>query len=158
MIDYFESFVFSIEIAEICIFQVMNSIVCNANKENCSHITQTMQFYTQTVFRQFSMSKIILRKFLVIWGKQQKKKTFYIASNFRHPSVLAVARMVSQAFLEFSALFLIHICELFSKIQSPVKCQHVSEAYLNSNRTSTIELFCKTSERLKAVHYFWKKN
>ena len=85
MIDYFESFVFSIEIAEICIFQVMNSIVCNANKENCSHITQTMQFYTQTVFRQFSMSKIILRKFLVIWGKQQEKKNILYSFKLQAP-------------------------------------------------------------------------
>ena len=144
MIDYFESFVFSIEIAEICIFQVMNSIVCNANKENCSHITQTMQFYTQSS-GSFRCQKLYLENFWSFGENSKKKKTFYIASNFRHPSVLAVARMVSQAFLEFSALFLIHICELFSKIQSPVKCQHVSEAYLNSNRTSTIELFCKTS-------------
>ena len=85
MIDYFESFVCSIEIAEICIFQVMNSIVCNANKENCSHITQTMQFYTQTVFRQFSMSKIILRKFLVIWGKQQEKKNILYSFKLQAP-------------------------------------------------------------------------
>ena len=146
MIDYFESFVFRIEIAEICVFQVMNSIVCNANKENCSHITQTMQFYTQTVLRQFSMSKIILRKVLVIWGKQQEKKKHFIQLQTLGTHLFQqLPRMVSQAFSEFSALFLIHICELFSKIQSPVKCQHVSEAYLKSNRTSTIELFCKTS-------------
>ena len=145
MIDYFESFVFSIEIAEICILQVMNSIVCNANKENCSHITQTMQFYTQTVFRQFSMSKIILRKFLVIWGKQQEKKNILYSFKLQAPICFSSCREWFPRHSEFSALFLIHICELFSKIQSPVKCQHVSEAYLNSNRTSTIELFCKTS-------------
>ena len=32
-----------------------------------------------------------------------------------------------------------------------------SETYLEPSRTSTMELFCEASERLKAVNYFRKK-
>ena len=34
---------------------------------------------------------------------------------------------------------------------------HTSERYLELNQTSTIELFCKNSERLKAINYVRKK-